>query len=196
MSLVNVWLEPHVALIGVDTEGLDPAGIRRAVGKMFPLPHAGCILTGRGESRFLGCIAAALCTMGDDFDVLASELRPLADKSMAELRAMGAVPDGLQFELVLVGFSWMRNRMAGIELELKAGATQFTESETQIECVMPWHESLEGLPSPSSVANMVVLARAQARLLRSMGPNVAGGGKLIMARLEQRKMQLWEEAEL
>lgn len=196
MSIVNVWLEPSVALVGVDTDGLDAAGVRRNVGKLFPIPHAGCVLAGRGESRFLGCIAAALCNVGEDFDDLASSLKQLADQSVGEFRQMGAVPEGMRLELVLVGFSWMRNRMAGIELQLEPGAAQFVEEEIELEHVAPWHESLTGLPSPSSPANMAVLARAQARLLRSMGPNVAGGGKLIMASIERHQMRTWEEATL
>lgn len=197
MSIVNVWLEPSVALVGVDTDGLDQrAGVRRNCGKMFPLPHAGCVVAGRGESRFLGCIAVALASMGEDFDDLSQAIRPLCDQTIQEFRQLGTVPEGLTLELVLVGFSWARNRMAGVELELRPGAERFTQEDTERECVAPWHESLEGLPSPSSVANMTVLARAQARLLRSMGPNVAGGGKLIMARMERQEMRIWEEAEL
>lgn len=196
MSLLNVWLEPAVALVGVDTDGLDAAGVRRNVGKLFPIPHAGCVLAGRGESRFLGCIAAAICNMGEDFDDLASVLKQLADQTAGEFRQMGGIPDGFKLELVLVGFSWARNRMAGVEVVLEPGAAQFVEDEIELEHVTPWHESLTGLPSPSSPANMAVLARAQARLLRSMGPNVAGGGKLIMARLERHQMRTWEESEL
>jgi len=196
MSLLNVWLEPGVALIGVDTDGVDVAGVRRNVGKLFPIPHAGCVLAGRGESRFLGCIAAAICSMGEEFDDLAAVLKRLADQTVSELRPMGGIPEGLKLELVLVGFSWARNRMAGIELELEPGAAQFAQDEIELEHVTPWDDSLAALPSPSSPANMAVLARAQARLLRSMGPNVAGGGKLIIASIERHQMRTWEEATL
>src|SRR5690606_29844313 len=95
--------------------------------------------------------------------------------------------------VLLVGFSWARNRMCGLELDWRSGQDRFTVSDTEREFVYPWNQSIEALPPPSTPENMRILAGAQVPLLRSVEGS-CGGGKLIIAELKRREMRIWQGA--
>lgn len=197
MSILNVWLFRDRALVGVDTDAVSSEGQHYEVSKMLPIPHINAVLACRGSLALLGCVFVQLMISDTgDFDVLADRLPaatqqafdgPLRDLP-PELHSAGDV-------IVLVGWSPRLRRMRTLEVSREPGAAVFTLEETEQHYIAPWDPSIEGAPDPANLQSMMALAEAQVGLIRRTYPNGAAGGRLIMAVIYEKGMQIYKGRE-
>jgi len=190
LSIVNIWIEPHVALVGTDSEGVDEKGARLQCSKMFPLVHCNAIIAGRGTAAFICGMVNAI--NGGDFDEVASKLQALFSVVFERMHTAfteAGLPLLERQELSLVGYSPRAGKMVNFELtqETRAGGVA---ASYQQQTIAPWHEDLPDKRSPRTLANMIWLARGQARFLRERAPEGAGGGRLIVAELTRKEMRI------
>lgn len=203
MSILNLWLAPDHALVGVDTDGVDPAGRHMSCSKLLPIVHLNAVLAGRGNLTLLGCTFVQLMVSElGDFDALADRLPAMVQKAFKG--TIGGFP--LRFiqraayqagdEIILVGWSPRLDRPRAVEVTRAPGASSFTVEETKLEYVAPWDESIADAPSPSDAWNMRRLAGAQVALLKRTDPAAAAGGSLIVAELRRGQMNIFKAGAL
>lgn len=200
MSILNVWIEPDAALVGVDTA----TGMTREDGtplefsKMFPIVHANTIVAGRGHSLFLSSLFV-MCNGRGDFDSLVEEMPLLLQLAFDQIKDLPllAPPEGIDRQMiVVVGWSAKLGRMAGRDYIQEDRARGFVASEITPHHLAPWDDSFAGLPDPKTPADMANLASEQVRMMREKAPDAAAGGRFIVAEITQRGMQIWRGVDL
>ena len=207
MSILNVWVTPDRALIGVDTEGRDLYGNSGEIAKLFPLPHLNAVLAFRGTTRFSADLHASVASSGVGFDsvldglprylpVCMTKIRGLVAwsrlvhriTSLWTRRAMPDFNDALQQDVVFVGWSEKQQRVIG--WQWLCNDLEVTSREISPYHIAPWADSLQGLPDPSETGSMARLIRQQCNLLRSTEPGVATGGRILIAELRRGSVNI------
>ena len=69
--------------------------------------------------------------------------------------------------------------MIGMEYEQETRDKGFSANELKRHHIAPWDSSLSHYRDPTTIETMVLLARAQLRLLRQKAPGAAAGGKFV-----------------
>jgi hypothetical protein len=194
MSLINVFLSPSKALIGVDTEGFcHKTGQYIPVGKMLHLLPANAILAGRGSAGFLFLLhqrlwAESISTGGaNDFDSIV-EVMP---QMFAD--AFRAVEDGAQEvagfdpfnqEIIFVGWSVSLNRMRAIEYARRGRRKDLQINEIEDPgYISPWDDKWGTAPEGETRQAMAKLSLAQTHNVKRESPQTAIGGQLMIAEL-------------
>jgi hypothetical protein len=193
VSLLNVWIEPGRALVAVDTAGAmfsaSELVARTEASKMLHLPHQNVILAARGETYFFGFVFGAIHHggLGNDFDELesgiAAALPSLLQQYLLYQGTGGLDRSNMEIELVLVGFSKKRNRMAGCAYELWPGDSAFKATGIDLWRIGPWDAGWPKAPMPNDDLMMRLIARDQVKHMRATHPDCAIGGRLLMAEL-------------
>lgn len=190
MSLVNVWLTRDRALIGVDTGAALLGGPLGHVSKLLPLSHLNAILTGLGHIHFINSLFAGLQMANvPSFDALLQivpRVLPEVFDGWAGYVATLERCDPAELErqrVVLVGWSTAEGRPIGREFAQETRAVGWVCDPIEPYYIMPWHDSLSGLPDPVNAVALTTLARAQVALLRRVEPGSPIGGRLIVAQL-------------
>lgn len=188
MSIFNAVLidDFRACLIGVDSEVVDLAnpGRRPSTTKLWYLPHARCVVAGRGHVGFLASVGVGVTNPFtiDDVDDIAAMLASV----FAAVKAQPAVEIDERQELVFCGWSPTLRRMRLWQFTQSDAADSFKASESPGVVISPWEVDLGRPPCPDSEPAMIVLADIQHDLLwsRCRG-DAAGGGELVIARLTQ-----------
>lgn len=194
MSLVNIHLQPHRALVAVDTEvmyakeeGYGPGA------KMALLPHANTLMAIRGLNVVLGMAhfnavlsscatfdeleAAAPGYLSMGLDYLESDAQNLFGKSAIEAGAFDQ-------ELYLVGHSERRGRMCALVFSSKGSkAVSLFELEARDAHLAPWTEAWGEPIDPDTPERMRFLAQLQVDNGSALQPDAPLGGKLLLCEL-------------
>jgi len=183
MSLLNVHVTEDLALVAVDTDGVNPAGKHFEICKLYPLAHANTLLAGQGERRFLLEAFSWICMAdGDvDYDVIVDSM-PGMLRRMAEGARAHRAPD-LRYTIAVVGFSPKAERVCGRWYE--GVVTGEFEVHSLGSRVSPWPFP-DRAAIPADEASHVELARRQTAWHKTQG--VAGGGRLLLAELTRDGM--------
>lgn len=194
MSILNVWIEPEVALVGVDTATslIGNDGTMLEYSKMFPIVHANTVVAGRGNSIFLSTLFV-MCNGRGDFDSLVEEMPLLLQLAFDQIKDLPllAPPEGIDRQMiVLVGWSSKLGRVAGRDFIQEDRARGFVAGEITPHHLAPWDESFAVLPDPKTAQDMLTLYRAQVSFMRENAPQAAAGGRLIVARIARQGMTI------
>lgn len=192
MSLLNVWLSGQSALVCVDSDAFVPGtGRRHEVSKFLPLAHANALLGMRGNWWVGAIVWQAFCLLDFDEMVALAAGPDFFKKSvkMVDAAGKGAPPGvvGGESSLVLVGYSRSARAMQAWAYD---EASQFHPTEIRDRYVGPCDTSTEPYEEGSTVVDMHQLAQAQVRLFRAQWPDLACGGRLIVAEISPRRMMI------
>jgi hypothetical protein len=202
MSILNVWISPERALIGVDTKAVysraKPGNVLHEYSKMIPLVHASAVLANRGHTAFLSAVFAQCHSHPSEFDSLEGLMPSILDYALNILvthnRDANINDDSVYGgqELALVGWSPMRRRMVGSSYVKEAGKPGFVRKEINPWIIAPWESSLGSPTIPKTPAAMLDLAKTQMRYVRSRKDLAAlgFGGKYIVADLTRDSLSI------
>lgn len=205
MSLLNAWIHPEYALIGVDSDAVSPAlGARAEVSKLVSFaPHMPAVIAGRGVFGFLPPVVMGAMMHSDNFDRLVEKMPDILRASFAQLadwQKAKIVHESAPIEgetIVLVGWSQREGRIIGHEWVQTSAAEGFIADTLRPHHIAPWNQSLDHLAKDVRVpSDMESLARAQVALMREHAPQEATGGKLILARLERDRVTIRQHCDL
>ena len=187
MSILNVSIDRDRALVAVDTLCQTGQGPRETL-KLYPLPHIGAVIAGRGQLAFLLQIHLEVILHCATFDDLVERTIEALPPLFARLRAQPnaaafGMGDGSDVqELVLVGWSPQAQAMQGWRWSQSDPRLGFTREE-----IAPWLVSpaLEPVGDLSTATGMLHLARRQVTRWRPSAPGGALGGRLLLAELRR-----------
>lgn len=202
MTILNVWVSPERALIGVDSES-SRAGERSRCSKLIPFVHLNSVLAIRGPRQFLPSLFGVLHSTEWDMDSAPTTVGPMLDpvfKNMQQvLRTIPGFGPGDERELqlgstvVLVGYASKRDCLVGWEFEQANAESGFTFKEIaglDPTHSAPWSADLPQQPDLSSREGMAEYAKLQQMLMRREVPLAGAGGSFIVAELAKHSMQI------
>lgn len=185
MSLINVWVTPAEAIIGVDTLSAAEDGRRLHASKVFPIAHLNAVLAWRGQSIFHDCLLMHCHMVGaqslDELIDAMPEMLARVEVLVAPHLIAGKQIDFVEGnELVLAGWSQRRSRMLGWCFR-KVGDMEDWQDGEILYCHAPKCDE----DIPNKPAFMERFARAQVRKMNGMA-----GGTLIVCRVTQNGITL------
>jgi len=206
---MNVWLQPELALVGVDTDARSLDGTVEPFSKMIPLIHMNAILAATGTTLFAGFLFQGCQSVGLDVDKLSAQMPkilPLVYDRMVEaikMAGMRFAADPAQSSAVLVGWSAQENRMIGNLYERRDSRGSFVCTSLPYGAyVQPgptdlrWADRLLNLPEPKTPEAMSRLAQEQTKIIKEFISEIAAGGQFIVAQLTRRNMNIRAVCEL
>lgn len=202
MTILNAWVSPDRALVGVDSEVVCADGSRAACSKMIPLVHRRAVIACRGTLLFLTQLFNAFHMTPQPLDALLEDLPtalPIVFNQMLAAAPHYGLTDtsGLDGQtVVVVGWSPARARMIGWEFEQDDRARGFTAAELNPSHSAPWTAELPPTPDLSTPQGMAAYAKLQAGVLRKEVPTAAGGGEFIVASITRDDMQIVRACDL
>ena len=193
MSILNAFVTPELALLGVDTEVRFPDGTMGEACKLITLPHLSVAIGFRGlDALFMAAIPVIVGFKGS-FDALVEIIPGLIDESVKFCRDQWSTPDEmLLVNFVIVGYSESAGRMTGhlferdLSGQIKSGH-DFPQSYAPF-----WNaEDLKSLGIKADRDGMGVLAQNQCKWMRERGPvdNVAGG-RFFIAEVRRNSVKI------
>ena len=183
MSLLNVWVRPHRALIAVDTAAF-MGGEDGEFSKLLPISHARTLFAARGDRRFLWDLHRR-CYLGVgtvDYDTIVEWLPHILKSMLTEYREAAAA--AFDFEFCIVGWSPANNEIRGRFYHGSTGEDFYDEDDLG-QRIGPWTSDARPC-MPDSIENMQALATQQIPMLATLGG--PGGGKLLVVELTERAM--------
>lgn len=207
MTILNIFVRPDRALIGMDTTVVNSQGGQSFEASKFGvLPESGLFMGWRGDTAagailFAECLAAQ-CYI--DFDVIEPEMPRLIVETLKTRHqqriAQGAPPDALSsphchsFQVGLVGWSKSAERMRGT-LFTKQGEAGVVGVEpiSATGIIAPGDIIAPSLREPvSSVAAMERVARAQFNAAKAKGDSFRSGfgGALLLIEIERDQVRI------
>ncbi len=201
MSIMNVFLRPDRALVGVDTEcSIIGAAGHTETTKLFPFAHIHAVFAFRGMVLF-GMTAWPILNLHmRDFDGTAEDvprlLKHASDSASKTCDQVGVSPEDVaRAECVLVGFSRKSGQIVGYHYVQESPGAGFTVNKDFSNCYGPdWNDGELDPPNLNishDKTGMINLSLKQAILLRSrQGPGVAAGGKLIVAEIDRHRITI------
>lgn len=189
MSLVNVWISPDRALVGVDTEGVTLDGTHNEVSKMIPLVHANLVLATRGHMGFLNALFGTSYAVGGDFDAIVEKMPMILSYAFNHLMSQASsagVADQGNFDrqdAFIVGWSRKHCRMLGMSYSQETAKDGFTGREIDSWCVSPWEDPGVMPPIPNTPEVLKEVARTQASFASDPRSEAAVGGRLLVAEI-------------
>lgn len=201
MSLLDVWIQPSCALVGVDTEARYPNDVIETVSKMLPLVHMNAVIAGTGSHLFCNNLFSGCHSVGLDLDGLIEkmpELLPLVHQAFLQSLEQGGIrirENPNEQSAVLVGWSNSEGRMIGRYYVQVDAAEGFTESKIEPGIIQPgtddrWADRLRALPLPSTPADMGRFAQEQTRIIKEFVAEIHAGGKFIVAEITRDRMTI------
>ncbi|WP_157480827.1 MULTISPECIES: hypothetical protein [unclassified Lysobacter] len=187
MSILNVQLTRHVALIASDTAGRLQDGGSSDWSKLHYLAHANTVIAGRGERLLLFNVLAqsSFANGVQDFDTLLFGMQKRVDSVLTTYLGIAdkaVLHPGLT-EVAVVGWSAYRGRMTAFLYRMNPVSDTVAISEINPSLLAP-NGGWEDVDAPEDSAAMVELARDQVRHTReTFGPDAVIGGRLVIAEL-------------
>lgn len=216
MSLLNIYLAAHRALVGVDTAcGLLPGqsledwcaanapGLKTPTetSKLWPIAHAGAVIAGRGTPLFgleVYCAASVLPSVDAIEDSMGELLRRIGEASDAR-HAAAQVPDEIRYsaqEIALVGWSQREGAMIATVWGREAGPGQSFVVDQVDRSAAPWEADWGEAIEPRTDHDMLQLARVQVSRCRVAHPGAPIGGRLLVAELTRGVVSVREVGQL
>lgn len=204
MSLLNVWVEPERILIGVDTAAMfisvggtpkaangAAAGTRFECSKMLPIVHLNAILAGRGSGWLLPhLLTASYVRPWAGLDQLFDDMPRLL--SAARIKTLIPLIHP-RHEILLAGWSERLGRMRAVMYVQQRRLVGFVPNEVEEIWIGPWEDDVQGAPvEPDSRQTMAELMRAQLADARVRFPNMAVGGRALVAEVTREQMRVEE----
>lgn len=216
MSLLNIYLAAHRALVGVDTAcGLVPGQsmedwcaanapgqrLPAELSKLWPIAHAGAVIACRGTALFgleVFCAASMLPSVDAIEDGMGELLKHIGAANDAR-QAAAHMPDSFRYakqEIALVGWSQREGAMIATVWEREAGAGQRFVVDQVDRFAAPWETEWGEAIEPRTDHDMLQLARAQVPRFRAAHPGAPIGGRLIVAEVMRGAVAVREVGQL
>ena len=196
MSVLNIWIEPDHALIGVDTQAADVSGKVGHVGKLVPLVHLGAVMAFRGAVIFGVSVFSGVNIAGAKFDELIDGMPLLLPGMLNETRRLVAATGAESLdrldrqEIALVGWSDRAKRIVGRVWTQQDPRAGFVAAEISPYDIAVWDPSFKQLEDPRTPEAMVRLIQAQCRLLHRVEPELYAGGRAVIARVSKDQTRI------
>lgn len=206
MSLLNVWVSDHRALVAVDTQGINPDGSCCHGSKIYHLAHSNLIIAGRGLTVFSRLVFDICHHLNASYDEAIEQLPMILSRAselmytQAETDGVAGMVDLVQQEVVLVGWSERSNGLQAAWRKRSEFAGGFLDQPIAPALIAP-HEPAWGYPpydDLSSAAHMERMARWQVDRFRRMHPGESDalGGRLLIAELLRDSMSMKVQCDL
>ena len=201
MSLVNAVVTRQIAQVVVDTEacaigpGITSAS-RFSASKMVPLVHANVLFAGRGAAGFmlLPFFAVSMMQLSSFDEVVhaldSKVLRETVEQIEAQHRAVGA-PKGFDYgmqEVHVFGWSDKLGSMCGFTYYRDPGELTWEKLPVLDSAVQPWGDEWGQMPEPRNEDQLRATSIEQVAHTRRETPELAIGGKLLLAELTKSTM--------
>lgn len=193
MSILNAFVTPDLALIGVDTEAMLPDGTTQQVCKLVTVPHLGVAAGFRGLDYLQMFATPAIVCFKGSFDALAETMPSMLAEAERFCRdQFGASGDTLAFDVVLVGYSEGAGQMVAHAFcrrpdceEIKAyhDFPQFFGPDVDAD-------QLRSLRIVADKPGMEILARHQCQLIRDQEPGMPAGGRYFIAEVRRHSIHI------
>ena len=198
MSIVNAWVGPENAWVGVDTGATHVDGVTREASKMVPLVHLPAVIAGRGCAAFLPAVVCNSMLKLLEFDELAAAMPEILretfdDICKANTDAGKDLPADFDKEtIVLVGWSRRRQKMLAFEYVQQNRESGFLSRSIGPYYFSPWIAGRPGplFRHPLDSASMIELAESQICLIDEHAPDAAGGGRYLVAYFDKQRMSI------
>lgn len=189
MSLLNVHIEPNLALIAFDTLALDSRSTElQHASKVIHFPHANFVIGVRGNAGVMFTLAGILFTQPFTVDI-EQAIYIVGDV----LNASKPEEVGEDIEILLVGWSNIQKRMVGHAFIKTKGndAIKGSQVGSHVGPNVGWTSA----PPMRTAAEMLQIATQQVAHLRGLG-HLAIGGNLMLAEMTQRGTYIHQAAQL
>lgn len=187
MSILNVFVTPEAGLIGVDTESTLPDGTIQEFGKMIVAPATGAVAGFRGTDYMMLAVSNSIVCFGGSLEKLAEAMPGHLRRSVDLCRKHYQAPEeALGLDLALVGYSEAEECVVGHLFRRAIGSEEIHADRIHTRYRSPfWSE--DDLPAgiPADRTGMVALAQHQSRLARERMPELAAGGRFLIAEVRR-----------
>lgn len=183
------------ALMAVDTEAMERGKPAGHVAKLLPLPHMRCLIGFQGSQRFLALFSAVLIgrPVAADVDVPAEIERAYAGLAGWSLCQRLLRRDTDQ---CIVAAWWSAGALRWAQWDQQRFGP-FTRSDEPDSYVHPWHATIAQLERLGHTrAGIAMLARAQVQVAHEHEPELAAGGRLLIAELRRETLTIEDHGEL
>jgi hypothetical protein len=191
MSILNAFVVPEVALLGVDSEAFLPDGTIEAVCKLIALPHISAALGFRGVCGVFWASSPAFVGFMGSFDELAEAVPEIIKASVIYCRQHYQTSENvLETNFTLVGYSFAAGRMVGHAYVRKAGSDDIEVTRDFPQAIAPYW-SREDFPSSirADKPGMIAIAQHQCRLARERGPaDFPAGDRFFIAEVRRHSI--------
>lgn len=194
MSILNAFVTPDVALLGVDTEAGLPDGELQQVCKLIVNPPLSAIAGFRGLDLMQMAAAPVFTGWKGTFDHLAEyvpDLMRLCEEHC--VKNHGQVREQLMSDFVLTGFSESAGRMVLHAYQSTSHTKPIAWHRDIPQFYAPyWGEAhLKSLGIRADRKGMEILAKEQCRRAREDGPmDFACGGRFFIAEVRQHSISI------
>lgn len=193
MSILNVFVTPELALIGVDTEAMLSDGSIKECTKVLFLPHIHAAVGFRGASLVHITTSGVIMFFHGSFDDLAGEMPKIVNHALSVARANAAAantkPEDLEyFDFVLVGFSHNVGHMVGHTYTKSSDSPEIKVILNSPQVIAPRlpPEDLARLNIRADKNGIRALALDQCRYTRSLGrTDFHVGGHLFITEISR-----------
>ncbi|MBT8766868.1 hypothetical protein [Metapseudomonas boanensis] len=185
MSILNVFVTPEAGLIGVDTESTLPDGTIQEFGKMIVAPAAGAVVAFRGTDYVVMAASNSIVCFGGSLEAMAEALPDHLRRSVDFCREHYQAPEeALGLELALVGYSQVEGCVVGHLFRRAIGSEEIQVDRIPIRYRAPFWDDLPN-DIPADRPGMMTLAQHQSRLARERMPELAAGGRFLIAEVRR-----------
>lgn len=189
MSIVNVFIEPGIAIVGVDTEGA-AVGQRFEISKLCVLSHISAVVAFRGYISTAMYATAGMVGFIGSFDELAEAIPGILNSAQqaaslaCDMAGHKRPANFTDVQCALVGFSPALGRMAGHSYMSKPGTFDFDQHfDVSNSIVSPGLDRLPDICADRQ--GMETLARAQCDYIRETAPDFSAGGRFFIAEVKK-----------
>jgi hypothetical protein len=184
MTILNVAIDEHRALIGTNTASVRHDGAVTAGCKLFVFPQAPAALCGRGQLVVTLNLFADLFVTMAGFDEMAKCLPAALQRrhavSVTEIVDAGR-PVPHDYECAFVGWSNAAQRMAAMHYKAVDGQELQIVDLTELSVVSPWLPEWGERGAPLDQGALLDLMQFQSQHMQ--GPMDACGGHAVLAEL-------------
>lgn len=196
MSIINAFIGPDVAVVGVDTDAIGDDGKHFECSKLYALNHVNAVVGFRGYMTTIAFSMPSLVSFSGSFDHLADKMPEIikAAQKTSELSyavANQAPPgdiDGTQ--VVLVGYSQKHGRMIGHFYEILPGSRQLSHQVSTTNILAPGLAEIPEIEADRK--GMETLAKAQYDWIRQTQPGKSAGGRFFIAEVTKGRIDIQE----
>lgn len=192
MSVLNAFVTPDCALLGVDTEGFLPDGGVQHGNKTITIPHLGAVIGFRGLDWMLIGMAGTFVGWKGTYDALAAYTPTLMNNAAAWCRTdKNLEPQGTN--VVLVGFSESAGHMVGHAFMRKTGSDDVEEHHNINQFLAPMLDSetlqiIKKIGAKADKNGMALTAMHQCKMLHREAPECSGGGRFFVSKVTQHSI--------
>ncbi|MFV3305793.1 hypothetical protein ACNFBT_10985 [Pseudomonas sp. NY15181] len=193
MSILNVFIEPDIGLVGVDTEAVKPGSPIVEFSKMMVLHHISAVIAFRGTDYVLASASPGLVAFTGSIEqlveLLPGHLKASVDYSREHYQAK---EENLGLDFALVGYSEAEGQVIGYLFSRAIGSEDIHVGRIHTRYRSPhqpsWEPLLKGIHADRP--GMIALAKHQSRLSRELMPEVAAGGRFFIAEVSRNSINI------